>query len=357
MQPVVILNEDGPLREAIAASGVEVHVTPVAKITRATFGLAALMRLIGDLRMVMRQIDRIVAGRVVGVVHSNTLAVIGGAVWAWRRDRPHLWHVHEIIMRPALVRWALPWLAGRLSDRLIANSTQTRDWLVSQVPGLALCTDVVFNGLPPLPHTDERAEADFRRHIRASPTHVVVTLAGRLNHWKGQGLLVEAVDRLRQRGQLGDLRVALVGDAVAGREGVVAELRSRVAALNLTECIHFVGFTDDIYSVWRASAIAVVASTEPEPFGMVAIEAMACGLPVVAAAHGGLLDIVLQNETGLLFEPGSADALADALAVLAFDPLLRQRQGEAGLSRQKRLFSIDRQATRTLAIQRALVAT
>ena len=118
----------------------------------------------------------------------------------------------------------------------------------------------------------------------------------------------------------------------------------------------FNSFEVDIFSVWRGSQIAVVPSTEPESFGMVAIEAMACGLPVLAAGHGGLLDIVLPEQTGLLFEPGNAAALADALARLAADPALRARLGAAGAQRQSEVFSMDRQAERTQAVYRELVA-
>jgi glycosyltransferase involved in cell wall biosynthesis len=107
--------------------------------------------------------------------------------------------------------------------------------------------------------------------------------------------------------------------------------------------------------VWRATDIAVVPSTEPEPFGMVAIEAMACALPVVAAAHGGLLDIVQHDITGLQFEPCNAQALADALLRLATDPQLRQRLGQAGARRQATLFSLETQVQKTRELCQELV--
>jgi glycosyltransferase involved in cell wall biosynthesis len=111
----------------------------------------------------------------------------------------------------------------------------------------------------------------------------------------------------------------------------------------------------DIWPVWRASDIAVVPSTEPEPFGMVAIEAMACGLPVVAAAHGGLLDIVDDGRSGLLFTPRDADALAAALQRLAGDAALRQRLGSAGAQRQAEHFSLAAQVAQTRAAGLALM--
>jgi len=355
-KPVVVLNEDGPLRAALEKSGVETHVAPVVKINRAMFTPAAPLTLLRLTRACNRALDSIVAGRQVALVHSNTLAVLGGAVWAWRRGQRHLWHVHEIILKPALIRRALPWLAERLSQRVISNSSPTQAWLLAQAPRLAGRSVVVFNGLPPVPVSLPSEAAAFRTEIGAVPSDVVATLAGRLNHWKGQGLLIEAVGLLKREGRLGPLRVAIVGDVYAGNEEVRSRLQAQVLALGLQDCVRFVRFVADIYPVWRGSQIAVVPSTEPEPFGMVAIEAMACGLPVVAAAHGGLLDIVVNEETGLLFTPGDPQALAGALARLASNPALRQRLGQAGAQRQHAQFSMQRQIDDTRAVYQELVA-
>ena len=354
--PLVVLHEDGPLRTALAAAGVEVHVATVLKITRAMLTPAAPFVLLRQARAACRDLDRIVAGRTVALVHSNTLAVLGGAVWACRRRRPHLWHVHEIILKPAAMKRALPWLAERLSARVISNSSATEAWLLTQAPRLAGRSTVVFNGLPPLPPPRPSDAASMRQRIGAADGDVLATVAGRLNHWKGQGLLIDALALLQREGRLGRLRVAVVGDVFAGHEDIRARLVAQVEALQLSETVRFVAFVDDIYAVWRASQIAVVPSTEPEPFGMVAIEAMACGLPVVAAGHGGLLDIVGHEETGLLFEPRSVRALADALARLAGEPELRMRLGQAGQRRQQEHLSMQRQIERTGDIYRQMVA-
>jgi glycosyltransferase involved in cell wall biosynthesis len=120
--------------------------------------------------------------------------------------------------------------------------------------------------------------------------------------------------------------------------------------------VQFVRFVADIYPVWSASDIAVVPSLEPEPFGMVAIEAMACGLPVLAARHGGLLDIVEDGVTGLFFEPRDARSLAEMLFRLLKDPQLRARMGVAGAQRQRAMFSLQTQIERTRAVCHELAA-
>jgi glycosyltransferase involved in cell wall biosynthesis len=355
LQPVVVLHEHGPLREALQRAGAEVHVAKVCKIHRSMLTAAAPFTLWHQLRRASADLDAVVAGRSVALVYSNTLAVLGGAVWARRRGYRHVWHVHEILLRPWIVRRGLPWLAERLSDSVISNSHQTESWLLQQAPRLRSRSVVIFNGLKPVVHPAASDIKAFRSLIGAEDSDLVVTVAGRLNHWKGQGLLIEALALLRDAGQLGCLRVAVVGDVFSGHDDIRGGLMAKTQGLGLEDKVRFVPFVDDIYTVWFASDIAVVPSLEPEPFGMVAIEAMACALPVVAAAHGGLLDIVAPQQTGLLFQPRNARALADSLLTLARDAPLRRRLGTAGAQRQRDLFSLQSQVERTRAVWRRLV--
>ncbi|MBK7517655.1 MAG: hypothetical protein IPI51_19125 [Betaproteobacteria bacterium] len=135
--PVVVLHDDGPLRAALHAAGVEVHVGGVTKIRRAMFTPGGVLRLPAQLAATGRMLEAVAAGRPVGLVYSNTLAVLGAAVWARRRRLPHLWHVHEILQHPALVRRGLPWVAARLSGHVLANSRQTQAWLEPRRPVFA----------------------------------------------------------------------------------------------------------------------------------------------------------------------------------------------------------------------------
>ncbi len=96
---------------------------------------------------------------------------------------------------------------------------------------------------------------------------------------------------------------------------------------------------EDIMASWAHSAVGVVPSLWPEPFGQVAVEAMAARKPVVASAIGGLPDVIVDGETGLLVPPGDPEALRLALRELLLDPARRARMGEAGHERA-RLFTV-----------------
>lgn len=354
--PVVVLPERGALHVALLASGIEVHIGEVAKISRAVFSPVGLARLAWQMVKAVRSLDRIVAGRHIAVVHSNTLAVLAGAVWSVVRRQKHLWHVHEIILTPKLVSKAFPYLVNRLSDRSMSNSTLTEQWLLSAQPTLAARSVVVFNGLPVLDARSANAINAFRQRIGASAEDVVITLAGRINRWKGHELLLEAAARLKLSGRATLLRFVIVGGTAPGSEELPGRLLALAVAGGFEAQCNFIPFVDDIWPIWFGTDIAVVPSTEPEPFGMVAIEAMAAGVPVIAANHGGLLDIVVHQETGLLFTARDADELAKAIDKLASDQFLRRQLGLAGIKRQRDLFSVESQVAKTTKTYEEMIA-
>lgn len=354
--PIVVLPEKGDLLDALLAAGVETHVAEIAKVKRSVFTPLGLIGLVRKISSAIDAYDSIAGGRKIALVHSNTLAVLAGAAWAWRRGVKHLWHVHEIILTPRLVSKAFPLLVKLASDKVMSNSTLTEQWLLSHQPALKKSSVVVFNGLPEQGAADASAVAEFRAMTGAKAQDLLVVLAGRLNHWKGQSLLIEAAARLKTQGKLGGLHLAIVGDVAPGQDAIRTALVEQVAQAGLASDVSFIPFVRDIRPVWQAAAIAVVPSTEPEPFGMVAIEAMAAGVPVVAAGHGGLLDIVEHERSGLLVTPRDSAALADALLRLAADPQLRAQLGAQGQRRQRELFSLSSQVDFTERVYRELLA-
>jgi glycosyltransferase involved in cell wall biosynthesis len=353
--PIVLLPGVGPLMSELEHAGIEVHLGSVAKISRAMFTPMGFLKTLKALKEGVHTIDRIVANREIALVHSNTLAVLAGALWAWRRRVVHLWHVHEILLSPRLVSFGLPRLVHGLSAGVIANSTQTKAWLLSVVPGLAPKCQLIFNGLPPVNTPAPEAVRSFRAKLGVDAAGIVVSLVGRINRMKGQGVLIDAIAILKARGLSDGIHVAIVGSTAPGCDHMLADLRNKTDALGLASSVTFVNFDADIWPIWHGSDIAVVCSTEPESFGMVAIEAMAAGLPVIASKHGGVLDIVEDEKTGLLVSVNDPNALADALQRLVGDAALRQSMGRAGRQRQVQRFSIEAQAKQTTDMYRRLL--
>jgi glycosyltransferase involved in cell wall biosynthesis len=167
---------------------------------------------------------------------------------------------------------------------------------------------------------------------RAAHDRLHLLLIGRFNAWKGQLLLLQAIARLP--GHLRDrVRVRLVGGVFGGQSHFADRLASMIAEEKLTEVAEIRPFAADPSPHYAWADAVVVPSTKPEPFGLVAIEAMAWGCSVIAANHGGLAEIVVDGVTGSLVRPGSADALASAIARYLENPGLAAEEGVRGRER------------------------
>jgi len=327
---IVLLPEEGPLAEALCAAGIEVRVVPLLLAERSCWSLAGLLSLPQRLRTSLAAIDAAVAGEQIDWVHSNTLALLSGAFWARRRRLPHLWHVHEIVEHPKLAKVAFGWLLRRYADRVVCVSQAVADFWLTVCPALRGRMRVVHNGI----ETEPAAVALPHADAREAP--LTIGLVGRINRWKGQLLLLRAFEQLADPG----LRLLFVGSAPPGQEHFLQQLEAAIAASPCAAQIRIHPFTRDIDAVWQEIDIAVVPSTEPEPFGLVALEAMRAGKPVVAAAHGGLREIVVDGESGLWVAPGDVGALVAALARLAGDGGLCASMGAAGRARCRAQFSL-----------------
>lgn len=353
--PIIVLPHNGPLVPLLLAEGAEVHIGPVGKLTRQLMKPLALPWVAMDMLKSLRFMSRIVAGRPVALAYTNSVAALGGALWAALHRLPRLWHVREIVVAPKVAVWGFPMMLQALGGWCVCNSNATRNWVMSQRPALGARSSVIWNGLETAQPPSAAAVQAFRQKLGYCPDHVVATLLGRINRWKGQTVLIEAA-RLLDAGNYPDLRFLIVGDVADGQHHFREAMLAQIQAAGLQDRVQWHPFTPEVDLVWAASDIALAPSIEPEPFGRVAIEAMAHKLPVVAAGHGGLSEIVQHGQTGLLVSPGSAPDLAQAISQLALDAGLRARMGLAGKQRQEQQFSQMEHDQKLLALIGTLAA-
>lgn len=336
--PIVLLPESGELLVSLINAGIEVHVVPIVKVSRKTFNPINMCKMPLNLFSSLRSIDRILAGRCVHIVHSNTLAVLSGAFWAKWKRKIHVWHVHEIIIHPRIVKIMYGWLLRLFATKIVCISESTQEFVLSEQPTLAGKSVVVWNGIVRDVPVDLIKANKLRSSINLQHGECLVTLVGRINRWKGQGLLVEAATILENMG-IGNVKYLIVGSPPSGQEHFLSTLTAQIVASPSADKIVILPFTSEVWTVWDASDIVIIPSTEPEPFGLVALEAMKSNKPVIAANHGGLAEIVVHEETGLLFEPGNAKQLAAAILRLIQNAEERSKLGECGFRRAEDQFS------------------
>jgi glycosyltransferase involved in cell wall biosynthesis len=174
----------------------------------------------------------------------------------------------------------------------------------------------------------------------------VLLLPGRLTRWKGQLVAIQALSHLPK-----DCVLILLGDA-QGRNEFVAELDAKAAELGVTHRVIKPGHSRDVPTALASANIVISASTDPEAFGRVAAEAQAMEKPIIATAHGGALESVINAETGFLVKPGDAKALAAAIEQ-ALD--WNNYDGAAARARISAKFSTQSLQSKTLSVYKELL--
>lgn len=200
----------------------------------------------------------------------------------------------------------------RVVDRFIAVSLATADG--NGLDGQRVPYDVIPNFVPDTAGEDVELDADTAALLRQLPDDPFLLFVGDLRRLKGIDVLLDAYGRLVDAPPL-----VCIGKVWPETP---EDLPPNVRVLKNWP-------NKAVLAAWRRSLLGVVPSIWPEPFGIVAIEAMACGRPVVASRTGGLPDVVVDGESGILVPPGDAEALATALQRLIDDRPLLERMGTA----------------------------
>jgi len=223
------------------------------------------------------------------------------------------------------------------ADRVIAVSHKMRDDILAHFQADPARVVVIHNGIDP--DRFRRTEArDHLERLRVKTPYVL--FVGRVTDQKGIFHLVEAAKHLPAGVQL-----VLCASAPDTPE-IEERLRRTVATMSNVRWINEMVKHEVVVQLYSHAAVFCCPSVY-EPFGIINLEAMACETPVVASAVGGILEVVVDGETGLLVPPGNPDALAAALTQLLNDPDTRQRMGQAGRRRVEAQFSWASVAERT----------
>jgi len=290
------------------------------------------------------------------LLHTNGLKMDLLGAWACPPGTAVIWHVHDYIgSRPFTAR-LLRWNARRC-DAVVANSHSVADdaraALGGRVPVIPVHNAV---DLQRFSVAGRRLDLDALAGLPPAGDVVRIGLLGTFARWKGHTTFLEAVARLPR-----DLRVRayVIGGALyqtAGSQYTLDELRRHAAALGLSDRVGFTGFVTSPDEALRALDIVVHASTEPEPFGLVIAEAMACGRAVIASDAGGAREILTPGVDALGHTPGSAGGLAARIVELVCDPEARIRLGRAARQTAERRFDGVRLAADLLPVYRRVVA-
>ena len=334
-RPYVLLPTDlpyeGNLSRSLSQTGIAHESLAMPVLRRRYFSLRGGPRFAGYLVRGTRSVMAIARRENAALIHSNTSAVWGGALAASRLHLPHVWHVHELITDPNLVRRLIAGMINRYSTRVVAISEAVAAHLLADAPALAGRISVIYDAVDADRFSPAVDGSVLRAAWGATPQDVLTGVVGRISAWKGQAFFLRAFARaLRSQPAL---KAVIVGDVAPGENWRKDELHSLAAELGVAQRVVWAGYHEDAPEVMDALDILALPSIRPEPFGMVVIEAMASGKPVIATAHGGPLESVVDGETGLLVSPDDPEEMAAALVRLSENRGLRAEMGANGRHR------------------------
>lgn len=339
----VVASAGGPLVADVERAGGEHVVLPLDSKNPFT-----MWRNVGRLRRLIRE-------RNVSIVHARSRAPAWSAWYATRRGGARfLTTFHGFYSAGTGLKRRYNAVMTR-GERVIAVSAFVAEHItgVYGVPRSRLRT--VPRGIDPEVFAPARVSAGRVQRLRdawlAGDEGPVVMLPGRFSRRKGHATAAAAMARLGRP----DTLCLFVG-ADGERGGYDRVVRKTIDDAGLARRVRFVGVCDDMPAAYLLADVVLVASTEPESFGRVAVEAQAMGRPLVAADHGSTRETVVHGETGWLVPPGDAGALAAAIAeALDLPPDRRRAMAEAAMRHVRTRFTLEAMRRETLAVYRELL--
>ncbi len=281
---------------------------------------------------------------------------------------PVIWHIQDFYGTRPLMAQALRWMSDRatggiaISEAVAQDARATLPRLPIEMIYSAVDVKHFSPGLANLSLLDIPSEK-LTSDVNTIRVGIVATFA----RWKGHDIFLEAaaqVIRCASRIPLlaaprPDLNVRfyIVGSPIyqtKGSQFSIQELGDKASALEIADKVDFIGFQQNIVEVYRWLDIVVHASTQPEPFGLAIIEAMACGKPVIVSQAGGAAELFTHNYDAVGIQPGDFAALASAIQHLIDNPAQRQRLSENARHTVLKCFSCDRLGQQILAAYRNL---
>jgi glycosyltransferase involved in cell wall biosynthesis len=369
----VIAAADGDLVRAASALGAQASVVAfprsLAVLGDAGTGPEARARTVGlagrlaaaapAIATYRRRLAAAIATLAPDVIHTNGFKMHLLGIWAasrrTSRQTPVLWHMHDFVRTRPLMGPLLRAHARRCAAVVAVSHSVAQDARAALGRHPPIFT--VYNAIDLARFAPAGPLLDIDRLAGMPPLGeggVRVGIVATMARWKGHETFLRALAALPPATPV---RGYVIGGPLyqtADSQYSLAELRAVATAMGLGGRIGFTGFVADVAPAMRALDIVVHASTQPEPFGLVIAEAMACGRAVIASAAGGAGELIEDGIDALAHRPGDAPALARLIEQLASDRAIRQRLGQAAARASARRFTHARLAADLLPIYRTL---
>jgi glycosyltransferase involved in cell wall biosynthesis len=345
---IVVLSNKGTLEQSLSAMGVEVQIVNLGIIRRQYFNLSGIINRFQKWRNAVGILKTIIQSHQIDTIYSNTAAVLIGGYIARRNGLKHIWHIHEIIEKPAFLHRFLAWRFRATADQLIVVSKAVEQHWQHALPANKIVQ--IYNGIEPIKTSDI---PNFKTTLQIPTNALVIGMAARIHYWKGQSYFVEIARALltKQKSLLQDssasqnqlnenspLYFLIAGDPFPGYEYLLDDLKRQLKDPIFEGRFFYVGLVKEMDVFYRSIDVLILPSQQPDPLPTVILEAMQYGIPVAATAQGGPLEMVQENETGIFIPLDNAAVAAEIINAI-LPTCIRQKMGAAGKERVATYFS------------------
>ncbi len=331
---IVLLSQEGPLSIALRLVGAEVKIIRLGIIRKKYFSPKGIINRIVVLKNAYRAIKKLVKDEKIELIYSNTTTVLIGAIVAKFNSVKHVWHIHEITVKPKFMYIFNGWFIHFFAQNIIAVSNAVKQHWVKYINENKIT--VIYNGIDT---TDfEKNQGNLRNELLIESHIVIIGMIGRVNVFKGQEYFLEIAAILRSK--FNNLKFILVGDAYTGYEYLYDQINTIIKVKQLESDVIDLKYRTDIPNVINSFDLLLLPSQLPDSFPTVILEAMAAGIPVVATEQGGAVEMLQDGITGYLIPISNAQIAAEKISKLISDSTLRKCMGERGKIRLKTQFNI-----------------
>ncbi len=345
---MVVLSNKGNLEQSLIDMGVEVQIVNLGIIRRQYFNLAGIINRFQKWRNAVGVLNEIIQSNQIDTIYSNTAAVLIGGYIARRNGLKHIWHIHEIIEKPAFLHRFLAWRFRATADQLIVVSKAVEQHWQHALPANKITQ--IYNGIEPI---QVSSAPDFKSTFNIPSNALVIGMAARIHYWKGQSYFVEIARALLTKqkllqqnsstseNQLNEntpLYFLIAGDPFPGYEYLLDELQAQLKDPIFEGRVFYVGLVKAMDVFYRSIDLLILPSQQPDPLPTVILEAMQYGIPVAATAQGGALEMVQENETGIFIPLDNAVVAAEKIHAI-LPASTRHQMGAAGKERVNTYFS------------------
>lgn len=326
-QCIVVLPEEGPLVDLISnIDNTKVVINRIATLRRKNLSIKGMLEYIKDFCKSTRDMKSLIKENEVDVVYTNTSVVFPGAFAAKIMGKKNVWHVREIISSK-FERTVIKCIINTLADVIIANSKATGASISHNYKKVK----VVYNAI--------ELDDTIKNKVDGKSSVVTIGMAGRINRWKGQKLFVDMAKLVFEKNR--NVRFLIAGDVYKGEDAILEDLKKYISNNNMDKHIKLLGRVEDMTSFYDSLDIFVLPSIQPEPFGLVVLEAMDREVPVIATNHGGPVEIIENNKDGFLVDYKDATEMSKIVDMLINNEKLRDDIAKSAKEKRCKVFSIE----------------